>query len=293
MAQAIENRPRGRPPQYDRHTLLSWECAWAFLFCQLRNGVPASREEHYGSSGIFIKASPDKETVFDSSQGAIKEIGGRQTITTSIPGEKPSKIVQPKFIETKEDKENWESRVKAVDEGFQRIVMGDEPRIVTIPGRPPERHIWEALKLATDGAKVRRAFSQSEIWLKTYWQFGEKHFIDMSWNPFPNALYWHAYEFCNSKLDSRYPSKDQRPSADYKRIEYFARVMAGLTLVDILLPSYSVDILRKMKHDENCYCWRCRAEIKPRFSRSLTDYLRQEFPEDVWDKTAPQGGPGK
>jgi hypothetical protein len=279
MDQVIENKPRGRRPQWDRDTLLRLEGAWVFLFCALRNGVPPSREARYGSSGIFIKASHDKETVFDSSQGETQETGGRQTITASILGERPIKIVQPKFIETKEDKEAWENKAKTVDEDFQRIVMGDEPRIETIPRRPAERHIWEALKFATHGAEIRKAYSQSETWLKTYWDFGSGHFVDMSWQPFPNALYWHAYEFCNSKWDSRYPSKDQRPSGDYKRIEYFARVMAGLTLDDILLPSYSVEILRKMKHDQHCFCWRCAAEIKPRFSRSLTEYLREEFPE--------------
>jgi len=281
MRQVIENRGRGRPPYYNRKILLMWEGAWVMLFCGLRNGVSASREEQRGSSGIFIKASRDNEKIFDSSEGSTKEIGGRQTITTSIPGERPTTIVQPQCIETEEEKQDWENKVKAVDEGFQRIVMGDEARRVTIPGRPPERHIWEILKRATDGAEIRRAFVQSEIWLKTYWQFGEKSFIDMSWQPFPNALYWYSYEFCNSKLDSRYPSKDERPSGDYKRIEYFSRVMAGLTLDDILLPSYSVDILRRMKHDENCFCWRCAAEVKPRFSRSLSEYLREEFPEET------------
>src|SRR5215467_3293863 len=137
MRQVIENRGRGRPPYYNRKILLMWEGAWVMLFCALRNGVPASREERYGSSGIFIKASRDNEKIFDSSEGSTKEIGGRQTITTSIPGERPTTIVQPQFIETKEEKQDWENKVKAVDEGFQRIVMGDEARRVTIPGRPP------------------------------------------------------------------------------------------------------------------------------------------------------------
>jgi hypothetical protein len=245
----------------------------------MRNGTPATRTERRGSSGIFIKASYDKETIFDSSEGATREIGGRESVFTFIPGEKPNEIVQPKFIESADEKLGWENKVRSVDEAFQRIVMGDETVVETIPGWPAERRIWEALKRARTGTQLRRAYSRSKIWLKSRQEFPGGGFHDWSWHPYPRALFVHADAFCKAKLDPRYPARDNRPSGDYRRIEYLGRVMAGLSIDGAISPSYSVEILRKMKHSQTCMCWRCRAKVAPRFSRSLREFLAEEFPE--------------
>src|SRR5262249_45734456 len=110
MAQPPENRGPGRPSFYDRFAHLNWEGVWITGFCGLRNGTQAERVERRGSSGIFIKASYDQKTTFVSTEEGIREVPGRQTLYSSIPGQKPKKIEQPKFIESAAESEEWENR---------------------------------------------------------------------------------------------------------------------------------------------------------------------------------------
>jgi hypothetical protein len=97
--------------------------------------------------------------------------------------------------------------------------------------------------------------------------------MDWSFLPYPKALHEHAESFCRAKLDSRYPGRDERRSGDYRRIEYLARVMAGLSLPKPISPSYSIELLRKMKHSDECSCWRCELNIAPRYRCSLAQFL--------------------
>jgi hypothetical protein len=90
------------------------------------------------------------------------------------------------------------------------------------------------------------------------------------------ALYDHAAEFCRAKLDPRYPERDKRDSGDYRRSEYLARALAGLSLLKPISTSYSVELLRKLKHLESCECWRCQYRIAPRFPRTLAQYLMEQ-----------------
>ena len=279
MAALSENRRPGRPSSYDRFAHLNWEGIWIGQFCGLRNGLPAERVERRGSSGLFIKASYDQKTTFVSTPDGVKEVPGRQTLYSSIPGQESRVIDQPKFIESPAEMEQWETRAKEFDENFQKTTYGDIPIIETTPGIPAERRIWDALLSATNAKQVRKAMAKSEYWLRSRIETPKGGFVDWSWAAFPSALNWHASEFCKSKLDPRYPGKDERPTGDYRRMEYLGRVMAGLSLYPILKPSYSVTLLRKMKHDDACFCWRCRSGLEPRFERSLIDFLRENFPE--------------
>jgi hypothetical protein len=273
MAQPTKNRPRGRPSFLDLSLLLQSEGIWVELFCNLRDGKRADRVETRASSGIFIKASHDQEKSYVSSGGEIREQAGRETIYTAVPGEKPQIVRQPKIIESPEEMQNWKNKAQSVDDNFQRMVMGDETRMVTMPAVPAERHIWEALKRARTAAQVRRAYSRSKIWLKSRQDYPDGGYWDWDWSPYPRELHRRAEEFCKSKLDRRYPARDKRPSGDYRRIEYLARVMAGLSLSKPISPSYSVEVLRKLKHPGTCNCWRCVNKIAPRYPLNLAQFL--------------------
>lgn len=110
---------------------------------------------------------------------------------------------------------------------------------------PAEPHIWEALKRAKNAAEVRRAFSRSKHWLTDEWKqtFPNGGFV--SFPSLPATLYDHADKFCKAKLDSRYP-RGHTPRSDDKRIEYLARVLAGLSLRKRMRPSYADKTLRAL-----------------------------------------------
>jgi hypothetical protein len=146
----------------------------------------------------------------------------------------------------------------------------------TRPAIRDEHDLWESLKRARTASQVRRIYTRSKIWLIHRFDFPSGGYIDWSWSPFPKALYEHAEEFCRAKLDPRYPDRDKRPSGDYLRIEYLARAMAGLSLRKPISPSYSVDLLRKLKHPDECNCWRCQDKIGARFQCSLARFLMDQ-----------------
>lgn len=275
IIQRRENRPRGRRSFLAVDELLQWEGAWIELFRNLRDGARPIRVETHGTSGMLIKASHDQEKMYVGSEDETREQGGRETIYAVVAGEKPRIELQPRIIESANEMQNWRDKTKLVEEEFQRLVMGDDSRMTTTPAVPAERHIWEALKHAHTAAQVRRAYSRSKIWLKSRTEFPSGGFFDWSWSPYPRELYRRAEAFCKAKLDPRYPGRDERLSGDYRRIEYLGRVMAGLSLVKPISPSYSVEVLRKMKHSEGCLCWRCSEGIAPRYPRSLVDFLSE------------------
>ena len=275
MVQPIEKRGRGRPLRLDLTRLLEWEGAWVGLFCNLRDGARERVIEARGSSGLFLKAHGEGEHHFEDVDGEMREQRGRETIYTMIPGQRATVLRQPSIIEGPEGKADWQNKSKAVEERFERKVMGDEPFHHISSLRPSERHIWEALKSARTGAAVRRAYSRSKIWLVSRFELPGGSYWDWSWSPYPRELYRQAGKFCQAKLDPRYPARDMRPYGDYRRIEYLGRVMAGLSLFPPISPSYSVDVLRRITHLDGCACWRCQAKIAPRFSRSLVSFLSE------------------
>lgn len=107
---------------------------------------------------------------------------------------------------------------------------------------PDERHLWERLKKARSVHQIWAIYDDSEIWFRR------------PGRPWLRDICDHADELLKAKGDCRYP-KSHRPSSDGKRVEYFARVMAGITLRTP--PATAVDKLRKVKHDSTCNCWRC------------------------------------
>lgn len=147
----------------------------------------------------------------------------------------------------------WAKHAKDYDQEFTEKIVEAEPHDL-----PPEPHVWELLKRAHTAKELRQIVPQSQV-LRFF--FGE--------NPADIPLYRHAKEFCRAKRYSRYPSggKQNRASSKSKRVDYLARVMAGLSLWGKGAAT-AEDLLRKMKHgpdgplwdaqNNRCLCWRCK-----------------------------------
>jgi hypothetical protein len=139
---------------------------------------------------------------------------------------------------------DYELRAHEVEEDFTKNVVMAPPRDL-----PAEPEFWKVLtNLRTKPTELCRMARQSQY---------------LGW-PYLNVLLRHAREFCYSKRDRRYPRagllrrSQNRLSSEDKRADYFARVMAGLSLRKPLSGATAVDLLRKFKHSQNCFCWHCK-----------------------------------
>jgi hypothetical protein len=251
VTQPIENKPFGRPRRSNVELLLNYEYLWVDTLRGLRDGNPEVETETRAGGSLFIKSSGQ----------------GPEWVHVATPGKKPRIVRQQKFGRTPDEIRHWRARAKKEEDQFEKDVSS--PVRVITPPIPSERRLWEALKRAGTATQVRRICSRSKRWLKPRLEFGSGSFME-PW-PFRRVLYRDAEKFCRAKFDPRYPRQDNRKSGDYRRIEYLARVLAGLTLR--LAPSTAVEMLRKMKHPEECECWRCMRRIAPRYRRSLAHLL--------------------
>lgn len=251
VSQSAENRGLGRPIKMDVLMLLGFEYLWVDTFRGLRDGNPQVQTDAPPASSMFIKSSGK----------------GTQQIYIEGAGKKSRLVKQPKFDPTPDEKRLWQSRVRDVESQFEKDKFGSVR--IDIAAIPSERQLWQALKRAQTATQVRRICTRSRIWLKPRLEFPGGGFIE-HW-PWRRVLYRDAERFCEAKRDTRYPRRDTRTSGDYRRIEFLARVMAGLTMR--LAPSTAVETLRKMKHVPQCSCWRCQKRIAPSYRRSLAHLL--------------------
>jgi hypothetical protein len=136
-----------------------------------------------------------------------------------------------------------------------------------------EPSTWRALVSARTADEVREAFQKSERWLNPRWQ-GRAYVQD---------LHDGALQFVQAKRDIYYP---RRESGDEKRVVFFARAMAGISLG--ISPRTSIDRLRKMKHVRNCPCIHC--DLK-RWER--IDEVRYKFFFKPSDGGADPSGPAR
>jgi len=112
---------------------------------------------------------------------------------------------------------------------------------------PADPRIWAALVRAKTAAQIRTACNRWATWLYPGWGL----------QPFPERVAQHAEEFLRIKSDQRYP-RSLRPSSDQKRLDHFARGMAG---VDAHIgPITAIDLLRRVRHGPRCQCWRCEGK---------------------------------
>ena len=163
--------------------------------------------------------------------------------TAGLKWHRPESDTQQTADEKRFWVKHYADHLKEADKEFTEKIVLAPPREV-----PSEPELWQALSDPQIGArKVRSICVQSRI---LRFLFG---------NPSYTPLYRHAKEFCRAKKDKRYPSggKQKRPSSDDKRVDYLARVMAGLSLRKPLAPATAVDILRKMRHEKLCPCVHC------------------------------------
>ena len=240
----------GRPRKASVQELLPFEGLWVDTFRGLRDGNP----------DVVALSLPRRRLMEVSGQG-------QEALHLLSTEKKPRTIRRPKFSTTPDEKRQWKSRVSDERERFERDRFAIDR--TTVPAIPSERSLWNALKRAKTASQVRRICSRSKIWLKPRLEFRDGSFMEY-W-PWRRVLYRDAEKFCQAKRDQRYPERDKRKSGDYRRLEFLARVMAGLTVGRA--PSTAVEMLRKAKHPGDCACWRCEAQIAPRYNRTLAKFL--------------------
>ena len=233
--EVAENNKLGRAKIVDMNELLVQERAWTITFLGLRDGSPESEpfEVPGGIGSSMLIASKDER-----GHRSLKAFTtGRQWLQASVRfATEPSEIIM------------WSKMVRKAEEAFDNLARGKTIWPVRQGQRPAERHLFDALMRAKTAAQVRRICRRSNDWLKYRWDFPRGGFCQLP-SACPRALYECAEEFCRAKLDPRYPARDRRASGDYRRIQYFARVMAGLSLPKAISPSYAVELLRKLKRD--------------------------------------------
>jgi len=261
LGQSLEYKRRGRPIEATDGELLLCEALWVNTFVGLRDGAPETETVLPARSGVFMKVSGQE----------------RERVHSTVTGAPPRVSLQPKLATTPAELHAWRSHVKGEEAQFEQAIWS--PLQAWLRPFPAERPLWEALKRARTGSQVRRIYSRSKTWLNPRMEFPDGGFLEHS--PWRRVLHRDADQFCRAKLDKRYPARDQRASGDYRRIEYFARVMAGLTTG--IAPSTAVERLRKMMHQSGCQCWRCILQIAPAFPKSLARYLE----EGNWFRAAP------
>ena len=143
--------------------------------------------------------------------------------------------------------EDWLARSKAqIQRELRPQVPLSEPRI------------WRALVTAKTAADVQKACRESRRWLNPEWQG----------RPYVQDLSDHAEQFIRAKRDVYYPRRD---SGDVKRVTFFARAMAGISLG--VSPITAIDRLRKLKHGEKCPCVNCDLERWDRIERQIYENL--------------------
>ena len=243
---------RGRKKLVDLGKLLFNENAWTQTFLGLRDGqneTEANIPGGYGSAMLLKSIGEHKETL------NIRQ-PGKQAIEYSV-----DKTVSKGQEFRPAKRQQAEARMQRAEKEFEDMETGEKTQNVILAAIPAERNLWESLKRARSAAQVRRICRRSKYWLKFEWS-GEWN--GRAWNfqtpsPYPRALYDHAEKFCQAKLGKRYPSggKQDRRSSDDKRVEYLARVMAGLSLYPPIAPATAVNLLRKTKHKPGCPCYRC------------------------------------
>jgi hypothetical protein len=157
------------------------------------------------------------------------------------------RLQAPHHTRTEDEKRFWrrhyEAHIQGEDEEFTKKIVLAEPRDL-----PAEPEIWNALcRPRTSAEEIRRLCRRS------------RYLRPCPGSPCPTALYHHAEEFRRAKRDERFPGggKQNRKSSDEKRIDYLARVLAGLSMPRPMRPATAVDLLRKIKHTRSCTCWRC------------------------------------
>ena len=233
-----KNRLRGRPKRVNFRELLFYERLWTETFRGLRDGTHASQEEVWdGGSTMLIKSTRPKQT----------------TLTICEPG-KPMRewSVETGVIKGQDfrpaERQQAEALMQREEKRFEDVAAGNKTVKVSRDAIPPERHLWEALKRARTAADVRRICRRSRYWLMWEWtgELNGKRWYCRSPYLCPSALYDQAEEFCQAKESTRYP-KSSRPSSDDKKLVYFARIMAALSLRKPISPATAEDLLRRKR----------------------------------------------
>jgi hypothetical protein len=153
-------------------------------------------------------------TLRDGQPGFIEKVTGwRRVEGERLRVRKASGIVVVKIIPVE----------RKLASKFIRTIqkLGDENWIVFRPTFP-DPNAWERLKRARSVKEVHEAAQSMRKW-------GRRFGPIVVWKELPNAIRCHGNEILKAKMLPNYP-KSKRERSDDKRILFFAKVMAGLTL---------------------------------------------------------------
>lgn len=158
-----------------------------------------------------------------------------------------------KFVANDTIQEYWLEGQKAdLERDLKRKPQDSEPAV------------WRDLIAAKTAADIRKACRASTRWLSPKWQG----------RPYVQDLYDKAQDFVRAKTENiYYPRRD---SNDEKRVAFFARAMAGISLG--ISPNTAIDRLRKYKHGDECPCVHC--------DQSRWDRIEQHVYTDFFAKSA-------
>ena len=206
--------------------LIVWEHEWYWVFGGLAFGIPARSKV---------------ETSWQPVQGP-KLLAWR-------PESK-----RPRGFEQLDRERLREWNSKPESEKWRPVHYSD-----VLPGIPPEREVWEKIKVAKSPHQIRTAFTLSPIWLNA----------KIHGRVYVNELSEHAAEFLLCKT-YRYPSSP-RPSGEIKRVIHFSRAMAGI--MEGLAAARAIDLFRLLEHDERCPCTLCSIERNKKVEKALRKLL--------------------
>jgi hypothetical protein len=209
--------------------LLHWYEFWRSVLFGLRDGVEetAERKSVHGSRLLIHWQGEQAErlTIFKSGKKAYEKL-------------LPADVIHAKHGYWQRE---WETQKASLHTETMETVRS--------PAIAKEPHIWKSLKRAKNATEVRRACSRSRLLLmfKYRQEFRDKsgnlRGVKYSYSSIVRtALYERAARFCEEKTSPRYPRADWN---DDKRIEYLARVLAGLSLAKPRRASYVEKLLRE------------------------------------------------
>lgn len=152
---------------------------------------------------------------------------------------------KPRISGYRELDEERQKAWRVTTEKASRAYYRKDP-LKDVPTRPlpSEKTLWDSLMRARTIPQVRATCAKSRSWLNPEWQ--GKVFVQ--------KLHQHADQFLLAKRDLRYP-RSNRPSSDDRRILFFARAMAGITLGRS--PNTAIRMLGATRHGPNCPCPLC------------------------------------
>ncbi len=223
-------RPGPKPVNIWDLQIMAWQ--WAIFLFALRDGQP----------------------------GAIYRVMGPWTKVKwrgKVCGRRPSKVLAARVLPVEKAKQ-MPARLRTKDWSIRAPIF-------------PKQQAWGKLKQARSVREVQQAVSSLHKWKKQPMLqaglFPGEHIGRFrSVEEFLRALYSYAMDLIQAKRLRSYPKSD-RPKSDDKRIQFFAKVLAGLDLG--IRPAYTVKLLKGWQYPRGTIEQRWAEFLDISFQRSV------------------------